>query len=275
VTTDPSATTDKANASESKSATEQKTGSATRPPRPVKKGAEPMTRMCALTRKQGAADKLVRFVLSPDSEVTPDLKRRLPGRGVWLSTRRSVIAEAVKRKLFARSFRQQAKADAALPELVESLLKKEALNALSLANKAGLVITGYEKLREAIGNERIRSLLHALDAADNGADRLDRMISHQGNAQVRNEDEGEGAKASSCASPVLPRLFTADELSLALGRGNVVHVGMKQGQAAKRFEQALLRLVAYQTEDDDNDKNRQTDATETNQTEKGVALSNG
>ncbi len=38
--------------------------------------------MCAVTRQVAPTDDLIRFVLSPTGEVVPDLKRKLPGRGL-------------------------------------------------------------------------------------------------------------------------------------------------------------------------------------------------
>ena len=40
---------------------------------------------CALTRARRPKDELIRFVLGPDGTIVPDLKEKLPGRGVWLT----------------------------------------------------------------------------------------------------------------------------------------------------------------------------------------------
>ena len=50
-------------------------------------------RMCAVTREVRPIDELIRFVVSPTGEVVPDLKRKLPGRGLWVSASRRVVAE--------------------------------------------------------------------------------------------------------------------------------------------------------------------------------------
>ena len=36
--------------------------------------------------------ELLRFVLDPDGRVTPDLRNRLPGRGVWVSANAATVA---------------------------------------------------------------------------------------------------------------------------------------------------------------------------------------
>ncbi|MCF6199646.1 MAG: DUF448 domain-containing protein, partial [Hyphomicrobiaceae bacterium] len=49
-------------------------------------------------------DQLIRFVLSPEQIVTPDLRCKLPGRGLWLSANRESLELAVNKNLFARGF---------------------------------------------------------------------------------------------------------------------------------------------------------------------------
>ena len=44
-------------------------------------------RRCAVTRALRPKDELIRFVFGPDGAVVPDLKEKLPGRGVWLLRR--------------------------------------------------------------------------------------------------------------------------------------------------------------------------------------------
>ena len=49
---------------------------------------------------------LIRFVIGPDGEAVPDLKRKLPGRGVWVTATQDALADAIKRKVFARGFKR-------------------------------------------------------------------------------------------------------------------------------------------------------------------------
>src|SRR6187431_1761376 len=94
-------------------------------------------RRCALTRERLPKQDLIRFVLAPSGEIVPDLKERLPGRGVWVTADRGLVAEAAKRNVFARALKAQAKVPAGLADLVDRLLVDAALGALALANKAG------------------------------------------------------------------------------------------------------------------------------------------
>lgn len=111
-------------------------------------------RMCIVTRAVKPPEELVRFVLSPDEHVTPDLKRKLPGRGVWVTSDRTLIEQATLKGGFARGFRQKVQCDSSLPDLVRRLLHKEALDLISLCNRAGLIVTGYEKVAAALQKSR-------------------------------------------------------------------------------------------------------------------------
>ena len=183
--------------------------------------------------------ELIRFVLSPEQVVTPDLRCKLPGRGLWLSADRETITEAVKKKLFARGFRQKALANSDLPDIIHKLSRIEALHTLSLANKAGHVITGYEKIKRALAKGDVKWLLHAKEASHNGSDKLDRYFAPPDEEEVDASDQQP-------IGAVLAPLFTGDELSLALGRPNVIHIGLKQGVMARRFTFSLQRTVAFE-----------------------------
>src|SRR3977135_1087471 len=63
-------------------------------------------RMCAVTRQVRPIDELIRFVVAPSGEVIPDLKRKLPGRGLWVSASRQAVAEAVRRNQFGKGFKR-------------------------------------------------------------------------------------------------------------------------------------------------------------------------
>jgi predicted RNA-binding protein YlxR (DUF448 family) len=186
-------------------------------------------RSCALTRARRPKDELIRFVLAPDGTVVPDLKERLPGRGMWLTAARDAVAEAVKRKVFARSFKTEAKVSQELPATVERLLAEAALSALALANKAGEATFGYAKVEEAIAGGRILALIHAREAAEDGCRKLD----------------GKARAASLGRSIPAIRAFGADELGLATGRTNVIHAALIQGGAAESVLAAASRLERY------------------------------
>jgi predicted RNA-binding protein YlxR (DUF448 family) len=171
---------------------------------------------------------MIHFCLSPEGVVAPDLGRKLPGRGVWVSARKSIVAEAVRRQVFSKGFKTKAVAAPDLADLVEGLLEKEALQFLSIVNKAGLVVAGAFKVEAAMKEGPISGLLHASDASRHGVAKLDRLA---------------GEKAARI------NLFSSSQLDLALGRTNVIHAALREGEASAAFLMRARRLAHYRAED--------------------------
>src|SRR3954452_3170639 len=94
-------------------------------------------RMCAVTREVRPIGELIRFVVSPQGEIVPDLKRKLPGRGMWITASRRTVAEAVRRNQFSKGFKRKTRAEPPLPADTEALLVRSATEALAMAAKAG------------------------------------------------------------------------------------------------------------------------------------------
>jgi predicted RNA-binding protein YlxR (DUF448 family) len=191
-------------------------------------------RTCIVTRRKGSPDEMIRFVAAPDGAVVPDLKRKLPGRGVWVSAEAEQVAEAVRRGLFSRALRGKAQASAALADEVGGLLERDALQAFSLANKAGAVVTGFAKVEKQVADQEVAGLVHARDAGADGVRKLGQALT----------------RAFGAAAGQVPqvRLFASDQLDLALGRSNVVHAALKTGPAASAFLTRALKLSRYRGE---------------------------
>src|SRR5712671_1654459 len=78
-------------------------------------------RMCAVSREVRPIDELIRFVVAPTGEVMADLKRKLPGRGLWVSASRRAVAEAVRRHQFKRGFKRDVRVAPTLATDTENL----------------------------------------------------------------------------------------------------------------------------------------------------------
>jgi predicted RNA-binding protein YlxR (DUF448 family) len=200
------------------------------------------TRMCAVTRKVRPIDELIRFVVSPQGEAIPDLKRKLPGRGLWVSASRQAVAEAARRHQFSKGFKRDVRVAPTLAADTESLLERAAIEALAMAAKAGQVISGFSKVEAALGQGArtgIAVLIHASDGAVDGIRKLD-AIARQNN----------GNNSESREFPVVAALTSA-QLDLALGRSNVIHAAVLAGPASKTFLSRSHILVRYRMADDD------------------------
>jgi uncharacterized protein len=188
-------------------------------------------RLCAVTRVHYPVENLIRFVPAPDGTIVPDLTRRLPGRGVWVQARRETVTAAVSRKAFARSLQRQVAVPDDLPDQVEHLLVRRLGEAVSLANKAGLLVTGFGKVEELIGQGKAVVLIHAADGAPDGVDKLSRKF-----RAVMGAEQAEHAIVTE---------LTGLQLDLAIGRSNVVHAAASGGGAAQRIVQEAGRLRRY------------------------------
>lgn len=196
-------------------------------------------RMCAVSREVRPIDELIRFVVSPDGTVVPDLKRKLPGRGLWVSASRALVAEAVRRNQFSRGFKRDIRAAKTLPEDTENLITRSVIEALAMAAKAGQVVSGFGKVEDALRAGQAAALLHACDGSPDGIRKLDAI------ARQRAGNNGE--------SPEIPVLtiLTSAQLDLALGRSNVIHAALLAGPAGKTFLSRSQILVRYRMADDD------------------------
>ena len=182
-------------------------------------------RMCIVTRAVRDEAELVRFVRSPDGDVVPDLARKLPGRGVWVTLARDTVMEAIAKGLFSRGFKAQSKAAPDLADRLVVLLRGQVVSHLSLARKAGAALAGTFKVDEAMRRGPVRLLLHAKGAGSDGIAKLDRLA---------------GPRTAICG------FVTPDDLDLAFGRTNVVHAAVADGGLAERLLYHVTRLARYE-----------------------------
>ena len=208
-------------------------------PRTNRSGTE---RMCVVTRQVWPVDDLIRFVVGPTGEVVPDLKRKLPGRGLWVSASHATVAEAAKRKLFGRGFKREVQVSPTLAEDTERLLVRGAVEALAMAAKAGHVVSGFSKVEGAIEQRQVVALIHASDGAIDGIRKLDAKLDARTREMAENGDKPADI-------PVIVAL-TSEELDLALGRSNVIHAALLAGPAGKTFLSRSQILVRYRTASD-------------------------
>src|ERR1700745_4024897 len=106
----------------------------------------------------------MRSVVGPARERVPDVKRRLPGRGVWVTATRAAVAEAVKRRAFGRGFKAEGRVAPDLPDAAERCLEQSILDALSIVRKAGRAALGFAQVERALEREPVVALLHAAEA---------------------------------------------------------------------------------------------------------------
>jgi predicted RNA-binding protein YlxR (DUF448 family) len=179
-------------------------------------------RRCIVSQQTFPRDEMVRFAISPEGVVTPDLEEKLPGRGYWVKANYVTLAKAVQSGAFSRAAKAQVKAGPDLPELVLSLARQAALSQLGLARRTWAVDMGYDNVRAGLLAKKIGVVLVAADAEFEYSRKLDAALLG--------------------GAPVLT-LFTTAQQSEALGRESLGFVGVHKGQWSARMLGSAARLM--------------------------------
>lgn len=112
-------------------------------------GKDPQ-RSCIACRTTRNKRDLLRFVLSPERELVPDLLAKLPGRGAYTCIHRDCVKNALQKRMFNRAF----SVDVRFPDTdflcsqIEAKMKERICSYLALANKAGKVVSGSDMVME-------------------------------------------------------------------------------------------------------------------------------
>lgn len=196
-------------------------------------------RRCLVTGDVRPRSELMRFVVGPDDLVVPDLDARLPGRGLWLTGRRDIVAQACAKRVFARGAKRNVTPmtgpeGESLELFVEAALFRRAVGALTMARKTGTYVSGFEKVRAALSgrdkNEGASAgdtvLLCASDAGEDGRDKIARLADRVGGV-------------------VRVDVFDAAELGAASGRDHTVHAIVLPGGAAQHVLETVRAYTAY------------------------------
>lgn len=188
-------------------------------------------RRCVLSGERASRDGLIRLALAPDGRVLPDVRAKAPGRGAWIGVTRAALETALaKGKLrgaLARAYKTNDLVIADdLPHQVEAALSRNALDRLGLEARSGLLLTGSERIDEAARKGNLCALYHAADASEDGNRKLDQAW------RVGADEEGSAKRGL---------ILSVDRtiLSAALGRENVVHIGITDARAATRVSAAI------------------------------------
>ena len=191
----------------------------------LRDGAIDRERRDLVTRQVMDESCLIRFVAGPDGSVVPDLARKLPGRGLWVAADRASIDAAASKNLFARAAKAPLKAAPDLSDMVERLLMRRCLEQLGLARREGVLISGFEKAAAAIRSGRAAWLIEASDGAADGRGKLLALARHQ--------------TTRVCG------VWSAEDLSLALGLENAIHAVLLAGGRADRWTVEVERLAGF------------------------------
>jgi predicted RNA-binding protein YlxR (DUF448 family) len=194
-------------------------------------------RSCILSRRKGTKGELIRLALGPDNQVAPDVRARAPGRGAWIGVARAELDRANSAGKLKAALKRAFKTDALevpadLGAKTEAALRQATLDRLGMEARAGNLISGSDRVETAARSGKVALLIHAADAGEDGRRRLDQAW-RVGGAGDESRHQG--------------MIFPEDRtiLSMALGRDNVVHIGLTDRAAASRVTHALERWRAF------------------------------
>lgn len=188
--------------------------------KPTKKTSE---RTCIASGLAGTHDTLLRFALNPQGEVVFDAYQKLPGRGAWVAPNAAALQQAIDKKAFTRAFKQQVNVDKTIIEQVETRLKETAHALLPLCQKSGLLVSGYEKVKETFAKESVAALIMASDASENAREKM----------------------FSLRAEYPLIEAFTREELGAAVGREQAVQIALLESGLAEKFIQKMQCFTGF------------------------------
>ena len=193
-------------------------------------GSRSRERRCIVSDEVLSEDKLIRFAVSPDGAITPDIAAILPGRGIWVGATRAALAVAAKKNLFAKAAKAQVAVAPDLADRVEALLVARMLADLGMARRSGQIHLGFEAVQQAIKADTPPALL--VQASDGAPDGKRKLFG--------------AAHARGLHIPTIECLTSA-EISLAVGRQNVIHAALKSGRLRERLSLDAGRLRGFRS----------------------------
>jgi predicted RNA-binding protein YlxR (DUF448 family) len=194
-------------------------------------------RRCIISGERAPKAGLTRLAISPDGLVAPDVRARAPGRGAWIGVDRATFEVALKKgKLkgaLVRAFKTSAiTVPDELGAQIEANLQRAVLDRIGIESRSGAILLGGEKIEQSARAGQLAALLHADDAAPDGKRKLDQAW------RVGRELEGSGATG-------LVLAINRAILGAALGREQVVHIGITDKAAAERLMALVERWHGY------------------------------
>ena len=188
-----------------------------------------LKRNCFVTNIEFKKKKLLRFVIGPNNDIIFDDSGKLRGHSFWLTPNKEIINKAVQQKLFEKEANHNIKIRSDLFNHVKQTIKKRCLNYISLANKAGLVNIGLQKLKIKKISKNIRLLLLSTPYSKSTRSALNKIYE---NIEIF-------------------ELFASKELSQSLGKDSITTLGITK---SKLSDKLINEIQKYQYLEDDSNR---------------------
>lgn len=177
-------------------------------------------RRCIVTGASQPKAGLIRFVVSPDGEIVPDLSERLPGRGIWVSAEREDLQTAIDKNLFTRAAKAKVQVPDDLVSRIGQLLVKRCQDLISMARRADQLVVGFDRVAEALERGKVGAVAIASDAG-------------RGRGYITAATDGE---------PVLGGM-TGEELAFAASKGAISFAAILKSGLADALVREHERLI--------------------------------
>lgn len=180
-------------------------------------------RKCIVTGETKEKDLLLRFVAVANVGIVPDFKHKLGGKGLYVTNAQTLVQKAVISNLFAKTLKKKITVSPDIPTTVAQILRTQALQAISLARKAGALIWGLDKALDIIKQNKAAFILIAQNA---GADGFKKISSHAQHLETY-------------------QLFTSEELDQELNKENTVYLVFTKNNISEMVRKTFIRLTSY------------------------------
>lgn len=182
-----------------------------------------VSRKCIVSGEAKDKSELLRFV-AQGGHLVPDFQKKLKGKGIYVTNSQKMLQTAADKHLFRKAARRQLIEEDEIVNIVVGLMKKRGLDFLNLARKAGVAISGFEKVSEKLKQGKTAFVLEAVDAGADGKKKLASLLGD---------------------TPVFDGLYTVDELDTALNKVNTVHVAFLKSEMATKVFAEYKRIKTF------------------------------
>lgn len=183
---------------------------------------ETIERKCIVEGVVKPQSEMLRFV-ELDNELLPDFNKKLPGKGMYITANRLILEKAIEKKFFHKVSKHNLKISEDFINMVENLVKQKALDSINIARKSGILLTGFEKVKEAIKKNNVEFIIQAIDAGHDGKEKM----------------------ALLAKSLEIFNLFSIDELDATLNKDNTVHIAILKSDTSRMVYNNLKKYQNF------------------------------
>ncbi len=169
----------------------------------------------------------IKFSLSPDNELIPDIHENLPGKSIWAPANKTLIKYIQEREDVKAHFGVSHILNNDPVFLIKKILRKKILASISLAKKAGHLAIGLDTIKTQLIEKK-----HCLIVVANGAKSLK-------NYSFFSSD------TVSCYEYLLHQ----KDLEKSTGKNNVKYVGILSKNFKKTIQVDLNKLKGFMGND--------------------------